>query len=65
MYMSGKESGYTRACGVGGTFPDLATAKMWAAIGRDVAGGTWLIRHENDRWVVYSPSEQARQLQPA
>lgn len=65
MYMSGKAERYTRSCGVGGTFPDLPTAKMWAAIGRDVAGGTWLIRREGDSWVVYSPSEQARQLQPA
>lgn len=63
--MSGKEQGYTRACGVGGTFPDLDTAKLWASIGQAVAGGTWLIRREDNQWRVLSPSEQARELQPA
>jgi hypothetical protein len=63
--VSGKQEGYTRACGVGGTFPDLPTAKLWVSIGQAVAGGTWLIRREGNQWRVYSPSERARQLQDA
>lgn len=63
--MSGKAERYAKACGIGAEFPDLETAEMWARIGQDVTGGSWVVRRTPTGWAAISPSEQARQLQPA
>lgn len=61
--VSGKAQKFTKAVGVGGRFYDLKTAIMWADIGRDVAGGSWLIRRDGDSYIVLSPAEQKRERQ--
>lgn len=61
--MAGKAEGRTRSCGIGAEFTDLATAELWARIGQDVTGGSWLVRRTPTGWAAISPTEQ-REHQP-